>query len=98
MSGQLVVNEPGYTTYYPAVYPEWLVPYGVVQQQYIEDLQRYWYNVADVYFENWPGTFYGFDTLEIAAIRRIGQEAQQEIEALGDMAYSYLLFDDDDQW
>jgi hypothetical protein len=87
---ELVVRESGYTTHYPAAYPEWLVPYGFTQPQYIEDLQKYWYRVADVYFELWPDTRYGLDTPEIAAIRRIGREAQQQIEALGDMAYGYL--------
>ncbi len=91
---ELVVREPGYTTHYPATYPEWLVPYGFTQPQYIEDVQKYWYKVADVYFELWPDTRYGLDTPEVAAIRRIGREARLEIEALGAAAYGYLPYSD----
>jgi len=91
---QLVVNESCYRTHYPVEYPEWLVSYGFTQQQYLCDLSNYWLNVADEYYKLWPDTRYGVDTPEIAAIRRIGREARQEIEALDAVTYGYLPYSD----
>jgi hypothetical protein len=68
--------------YYPTLYPEWLVPNGYTQRQYLQDLAVYWDNIHDEYYKPWPTTRIGQDSPELARLRKLGQEARREIDAV----------------
>lgn len=68
--------------YYPTLYPEWLLPYGYTQRQYLQDLSVYWDNIHDAYYRPWPTTRIGQDSPEVGRLRQLGEVARREIDAV----------------
>ena len=73
-------KEAKLSIHYPPLCPVWLFPYGVTQERYLHDLQRYWDNVHTDYFIPWETTRIGHDTPTVARIKRLGEVSRREID------------------
>jgi hypothetical protein len=87
---QKIAKETYKSIHYPAVYPEWLFPYGYSQPMYLQDLPIYWDNIHDDYYKPWDATKIGEDSPEVARMKRLGQVARQEIDEVGRHSQKHL--------
>lgn len=87
---QKIAKETSTSIHYPAIYPEWLVPYGYNQKMYLQDLPVYWDNIHEDYYKPWKTTPIREDSPEVVRVRRLGEVARQEIDEVGRHSQKYL--------
>lgn len=76
--------------HYPPLQPEWLVPYGYTQGDYLFDLHTLWKNVHDDYRKPWDTTQLDEDSTGIDYIRKLGEAARREIDDVAKYGSKHL--------
>jgi len=79
------------TVHFPPLCPEWLFNYGSQSQQfYVQALNYYWDDIDDAYYKPWEVTRLGHDYPDTVRLRKLGQQARDEIDQVARHSEQYL--------